>query len=349
MAKKKILITSASGLGYPSLVAPLKGEFFIIGTASEKDAAGFAFVDKKFLVSPIEDKKYTQDLLSICMKERVDVLLPVNPKELMKVASDRGRFEEIGTRVLVSSLASLEVSEDKEKFFLFCEKNKIAFPEFIKVDNLSDFCVAVKKLGYPEKDVCFKPKISSGTRGFRVLSKKNNSENFFESQPGGVFADYEEVCSILKKQENFSELLVMEFLPGQEYSVDILADNGEAQIIIPRTRDKIILGASFSGRTVNSAEIINISRKIVEGLGLDGVVGVQYRRDVNGALKVLEVNPRVHGAVVLSFASGANIVKLSLKNILNIKWKKPKIKWGTKLSRYYSEVYIDEKGKFFKI
>ncbi len=349
MTKKRVLITAASGLGYPSLVAPLRNDFFLVGTASDKDASGFAFVDKIFLVSPVEDKKYVSDLLDICEKEQIDVLLPVNPKELLHIAVRAKEFEKIGTKVALSSTRAIELSEDKEKFFSFCRENKIAFPRFIKVDNFNGFCEAVEKLGYPEKDVCFKPKISSGTRGFRVLSNNTNENDFFESQPGSVFANYEEVCGILKKQKKFPELLVMEFLSGQEYSVDALICNGIAEVVIPRSRDKIIMGASFCGKTVNDAEIIKISKKIIEGLGLSGVVGVQFRKDSGGSLKVLEVNPRVQGAVVLSFASGANIVSLALKSILNIKWEKPKIKWGTKLVRYYSEVYLDENGKFFKI
>lgn len=350
MDKKRIVITSASGLGYPSLIKPLKDEFFIIGVSSEEDSSGFAFVDKKYMVDKIESKDYVDNLLEVCQKEKADILLPVNPKELIKVASRVADFEKIGTKVLISSLSAIEMAEDKEKFFMFCKENNIPFPDFIKVNNFEDFCTAVTKLGYPEKEICFKPKISSGTRGFRVITiEKEESESFFDRQPGSVSSGYDEICNILKNIKKMPELLVMEFLPGQEYSVDILVFNGKAQIIIPRTRDRIVLGASFTGKTVDDKEIVGISKKIVEGLGLDGVVGIQFRRDENGVAKVLEVNPRVHGAIVLSFASGVNMVKLALKNILNIKWEKPEIKWGTKLIRYYDEVYTNEKGEFFTI
>lgn len=349
MNKKKVLITSASGLGYPSLVLPLKKKFFIVGTSSEPESAGFAFVDKKYVISPIQRDSYVKDLLSVCKKEKVDVIMPVDPRELVKVSLKVKEFEKIGTKVLVSGTDELKAAEDKKNFFIFCKENNIPFPNFVQVGNFQDFYSAVKKLGYPEKEVCFKPAISSGTRGFRIISSRKETGGFFESQPGSVVTGFEEICAILKKEPKIPDLLVMEFMPGEEYSVDVLAKKGEAQIIIPRTRDRIILGASFAGKTVNEAEIISLSKKIVKGLNLDGVVGIQFRRDKNGTPKVLEVNPRVHGAVVLSFAAGANLVELAIKNILGIKWENPKINWDTKLIRYYDEVYTNGNGKFFKI
>ncbi len=352
MSKKTILITSASGVGFPSSGRYLKGlgkEFRIIGTAFGKDGSGFAFIDKGYFISKPKDKNYVSDLLRICKKEKVKILIPCDPNELISIASNRDKFEKIGTLVLLSSLKSIRIAEDKERFFIFCKEKGIPVPDFIKVKNYKDFRRAVFRLGYPKKTVCFKPKISSGSRGFRILSSKNNRlRSLLKGQPGSI-VDFNEVCSIFKKAKNFPEILVMEFLSGKEYSVDILANNGDAQIIIPRTRDKVLLGASFWGQVVKEKEIIECSKNIVEGLNLSTIVGIQFIKDRKGALKALEVNPRIHGAALLSVAAGADLVLLAIKNALGENWKKPKIKWGTKLFRYFDEIYQDEKGKFFKI
>lgn len=353
MSKKTILITAASGEGFPSFGRYLKRlgkEFRIIGVSPEKETAGFTFIDKGYFVSQPENKNYISDLLTVCKKEKVRILIPSDPKELALIAGNKNKFEKAGALVLSSSLESVRIAEDKEKFFIFCKEKGIPIPDFIKVNNYKDFRRAVFQLGYPEKAVCFKPKISSGTRGFRILSSKNNRlRNLLKDHPGGVTADFSEICSILKTAEDFPEILVMEFLSGKEYTVDILANNGQSQIIIPRTRDKVLLGASFMGRAVEEKEIIKYSEKIVKGLNLDAIVGIQFRKDEKDIPKAIEVNPRIQGATLLSVAAGADLVRLAIKNALGESWKKPKIKWGTRMIRYFDEIYQDEKGKFFKV
>ncbi|MEK7080455.1 MAG: ATP-grasp domain-containing protein [Patescibacteria group bacterium] len=353
MSKKTILITAASGEGFPSFGRYLKRlgkEFRIVGVSPDKEAAGFTFIDKGYFVSQPEDKNYIRDLLTVCKKEKVKILIPSDPKELVLLAGNKNKFEKIGTLVLSSSLESVRTAEDKEKFFMFCKEKGIPVPDFIKVKNYKDFRKAVFQLGYPEKVVCFKPIISSGTRGFRVLSSKNDRlHNLLKDHPGGVMADFSEVCSILKTAEYFPEILVMEFLPGKEYTVDVLADNGKTQIIIPRTRDKVLLGASFLGRAVEEKEVIEYSKRIVEGLNLDAIVGIQFKKDEKDVPKAIEVNPRIQGATLLSVAAGVDLIDLAIKNALGKSWKKPKIKWGTRMIRYFDEIYQDEKGKFFKI
>ena len=353
MNKKIILVTSASGVGFPSFGRYLKGlgkEFRIIGTSSEKDGSGFTSIDKGYFVSQPDDKNYVSDLLAVCKKEKVKILIPCDPRELIAIASNKEKFEKIGALTLLSSLKSIQITDDKEKFFIFCKEKGVPVPNFIKIKSYNDFRRAVLKLGYPQKAVCFKPKISSGTRGFRVLSSKyNRLRNLLKDHPGTVVADFSEVCSILKTAKIFPEILVMEFLPGKEYSVDILASNGKAQIIIPRTRDKILLGASFLGQAVKEKEIIKCSEKIVEIFNLDTIVGIQFRKDERGIPRAIEVNPMIQGAALLSVAAGADLVGLAIKNALEQSWKNPKIKWGTKLVRYFDEIYQDENGKFFKI
>lgn len=353
MSKKTILVTSASGSGFPSFGRYLKrlGKGFrIIGTSSERETMGFSFIDKGYFVSQPEDKNYVDDLLRICKKEKVIILIPIDPRELISIASNKDKFEKIGTLVLLSSLESIQIAEDKERFFVFCKEKGIPVPDFIKVKNYKDFRRAVFQLGYPEKAVCFKPTISSGSRGFRVLSSKNNRlHSLLKDHPESVMAGFSEICLILKEAKDFPEILVMQFLSGKEYSVDILANNGQAQIVIPRTRDKILLGASFLGQVVKEKEIIKYSEKIVASLNLSTIVGIQFIKDEKGVPRALEANSRIHGAALLSVAAGVDLVRLAIKNAIGESWKKPKIKWGTRLIRYFDEIYQDERGKFFKI
>ena len=95
----------------------------------------------------------------------------------------------------------------------------------------------------------------------------------------------------------FPELLVSEYLPGEEYSVDCLARNGEAIIVVPRARKKMINGISVEGEFVEEENIIGYCKQIIHELQLHGNIGIQVKRSVAGKFLILEINPRVQGTI----------------------------------------------------
>ncbi|MGB9596889.1 MAG: ATP-grasp domain-containing protein, partial [Candidatus Poribacteria bacterium] len=134
-----------------------------------------------------------------------------------------------------------------------------------------------------------------------------------------------------------------------EYSVDVLANQGEPILVIPRLREKITMGISFVGITKNNKEIIKASQQIVKTLMLNGNIGLQFKEDENGIPKIIESNPRVQGTIVLCTASGANMVYLAVKLALRENIVIPEVKWNTKMIRYWNEIYYDENGYAFTL
>jgi carbamoyl-phosphate synthase large subunit len=136
----------------------------------------------------------------------------------------------------------------------------------------------------------------------------------------------------------------MEYLPGDEYSVDVLVDNGRFISAIPRSRDHIKMGISFVGTVVHDTEIIKYSRRVVEGLKLNGNIGLQFKRDKTGIPKIIESNPRVQGTIVLCTAAGENMVYEAVKLGIGEEVTVPKVNWGVKMIRYWDELFIDSNG-----
>lgn len=354
LLKVTVLYTSAGGLGYPSHVRCLRAvkerKIKIIGTAQDKNAAGFAFVDKGYLVPRPEDRDFIEEVLRICRKEEVKVVIPAAPQELNVFAQEKEKFEQDGIKVVISPQESLQIANNKYLLYKYCNESSIPVPEFLIVKSYQEFEEAIFKFGYPDRQVCLKPAVSSGSRGFRILtSKVNQLDLLLTQQPDSTFTSFEEVSSSLNKAKEFPELLVMEYLPGDEYSVDIVADRGCALAVVPRIREKIILGASFVGRVVKHEPIIEHSQKITSGLRLNGAIGMQFRLNKESIPKVIEVNARPHGALMLSAAAGVNILYLAIKVALGEKFAQPNIRWNTRMLRYYDEVYQNETGDFFRI
>ncbi len=137
----------------------------------------------------------------------------------------------------------------------------------------------------------------------------------------------------------------MEYLPGKEYSVDALAQYGKPIITIPRSRDKIRMGISFKSTVVHDKDIIKYSEKIITTLGLHGYIGFQFKRDEHGTPKIIECNPRVQGTMVAATAAGANLPYFGVLLALDKRIPPFKIKWGTKLIRYWGSLYYDHKRR----
>jgi carbamoyl-phosphate synthase large subunit len=106
-------------------------------------------------------------------------------------------------------------------------------------------------------------------------------------------------------------LIVQDFLPGEEYSVDVIADASGAVIAaVPRTRARVDSGVAIAGRTVLDPELEDTAADIARAIGLVGVANVQLRRDRDGRAVLLEVNPRFPGALPLTIAAGVDIPSL---------------------------------------
>jgi hypothetical protein len=94
----------------------------------------------------------------------------------------------------------------------------------------------------------------------------------------------------LEEQEGMERFLVMEVLPGQELSIDVLCVNGE--LLKWMIREKV----SENTQIIRSNhKIIEHVRHLVKALRLHGLVSVQYMYDRHGNIKILEINLRPSG------------------------------------------------------
>lgn len=350
-----VLITGAGAPGAPGIIKSLRRvherQIKTIGVDTDVNSSGFAMVDKWHIGEEAHSKEFIPKMLQICKENKVDVVMPLVTNELLTFAENILEFADIGSRVLVSSPEGLRVANNKYLLMKACREHGIPTPEFYPVNSWDDFREAVDQLGYPRVPVCFKPPVSRGLRGFRILRQDTDRLDLLMNyKPTDVFTNLDDVCAILKDAKPFPALLVMEYLPGSEYSVDVLANHGESLIIIPRLREKIKMGISFVGVTENHLEIIEYSRRIVSLLKLHGNIGLQFRLNDNGVPKVIESNPRVQGTIVLCTAAGVNMVYNAVRLALGegaINTQQD-VKWGVRMIRYWDEVY-SEGERFFQI
>jgi carbamoyl-phosphate synthase large subunit len=95
------------------------------------------------------------------------------------------------------------------------------------------------------------------------------------------------------------------------------------------------------GEFVKEESIMNYCRQIIRELQLHGNIGIQVKRSVAGQFLILEINPRVQGTISAALGAGINLPVLAIKQELSlpISPAELQVKWGTKFSRYWNEVF----------
>lgn len=339
----KVLLTGAGAPGAAGIIECLKKskKLELWGCDANADASGKYILKNFFTIPRAGDVNFIPTVLKKAKQYGINVILPLVTRELLLFANNYEKFEKAGIQVITSDAATLEIANNKSRLYQFLKSKDIDVPGFEVVSDHKHFVAAVKKLGYPQKRVTFKPAISNGSRGFRVIDDKvDKAWLLWNEKPNNTFITFKEISDILKKQP-VKDLLVSEYLPGDEYSVDCLANNGECLIVIPRLRSRILNGISIGGEFIENKNIIRYCTEIIETIGLHGNIGIQVKKAEDGKYKILEINPRVQGTIVTNLAAGANLPLLAVEQELGkrINPDKIKIKWGLKFVRVWKEIY----------
>ncbi len=338
-----VLMTGAGAPGAPGIMHCLKKTQTIQLTVGDADpnATGRYLHSNFVTLLPANHPEYIDQLLNHCREKKIQVILPLVTRELFPLATNQPLFESNGIRVLVSPEGAIRIANNKSNCYQYLQEKGIAVPRFHRVNSVLSFEKAAASLGYPVTPFCFKPSLSNGSRGVRVVTEAiNESELLFHQKPYHLFMNYKQAVEILASS-TFPELLVSEYLPGDEYSVDCLALHGETKVVVPRKRVKMINGISVQGTFIKHEKIISYCSNIIKAIGLHGNIGIQIKMSANEEPLLLEVNPRVQGSIVTALGAGVNLPLLALQQEMgeSPSLQEIEIKWGTRFSRYWTEVY----------
>ena len=281
----RVLVTGAGGPAAIAVLRALAPDATVTLLAADMDpwAAGLFLVPapERVLVPAGDAPEFVDALLAACRARQVGLVVPTVDAELVPLARRVDEFERAGIRLLASAEA-LEMTLDKLLLARACH-HLVRVPRTELADSTDP-----ASWSYP---VIVKPRRGSGSRGVALV------------------ASAEQLSALLPAPD----LLVQEHLPGQEYSVDVLADHqGVVHAAVPRVRQRVDSGVSVAGYTLNDPELEQFARRVVEALDLPYVANVQIRRDAEGRPALLEVNPRVPGTLALTVAAGVDMARLAV-------------------------------------
>jgi len=351
--KVTVLLTASGGLGTTSYIDCLKNNYEnrkirIVCSDTVDQPIMHYKADKFYLLPAGNSRNYIKSLIRICKKENIDVILPCSISEVFAISKNLRLLKLKNIQANVPHFSILNKIQNKFLVFKFFRENQIPVPDFYLVRNKKEFLKAIKALGYPKVPVCFKPSeysLSGGSRGFRILRKQNLIQDIIlNHKPGSTEIDLDTSLRLFHKRN--LKLLVTEYLPGNEYSVHILAENGKLLFISSFLKKRAIHGHSLESITQEKKDLNDITKKIVRVMNYSFNMNIQLKLSKIGKPHVIEINPRIGGGISILAAAGINLPYLAIKMALNEKLPSKKIIHKTKLLRYWKELFIQNSKTF---
>jgi len=253
----RILVTGAGGdSGLATiriLLASTKHQ--ILAGDCNKFSSGLYLAAKHFILLRASDKSFLKETVKLVKKEKIDVIFPNVDEELLVFSKFRSK---VPCQIIISSYKTVKICNDK---LATINKLKRVIPT-PKVFNK-------KNVKFP---AVVRPRISRGSRNVFIV---NNQREF------------EAISYHLKKKGiKRSSQLLQEYLPGEEYTVDLVCDHdGAPLVIVPRKRIATKGGISSIGKTVKNRRIIKSVKAICSKLKFFGPVNIQFKKDRKGNLK----------------------------------------------------------------
>ena len=272
-----VLILSAGGPAAVGVIKSLKDMNFdgrIISVDADELAVGFYMSDKYYIVPPMQDDKYIKEISKVVEVENIDLILPTGP-DVEPISKNAHLFE---GKLFMSDYESIMDCTDKWRFYNKC-KDEFPLPKTFKGEY-----------GDLRNYVFKKPISGSGSRGCKKINITDAS----------AWKEFEE-----------PNMIYSEYLPGQEYTIDVLCDmKSNPLVVIPRKRLQTKAGISSKGEIINDDFIKKACFNACKFLKLKGAVCLQMKDDKDGNPKFIEINPRFGGGTYFTTLAGVNFMKI---------------------------------------
>ena len=309
-----VIVPGAGGPAGINTIKSLKMAGFegkIIATDSNRLSAGF-FMASAYAVMPkvVDEENYIKKLEEVINNHNVQVLMPSSGYDIYPYSKYRRKIiEEFGAKPVVSDLESIEICFDKMMTF---EKlnSKFDMPfTTTNPDKITEFPVIAK------------PRREKGGYDMMIVENEDNLRNV---------------------TSKFSNMIFQEYLPGTEYTVDVLCDlHKKPFVAVPRIRLETKAGISTKGKVVHHPQIEQSCMDIAKSVGIIGPCCIQLKASRDGALKLVEINPRMGGGTIFATLAGANFPALVLDMVKQKEIVKPSFSEVTVI-RYFEEIVIGE-------
>lgn len=257
----------------------------VFTTDMNPELAPAAYVsDGCFEVLRVTDENYISQLLDICKKNEIGMIVPTIDTELLVLAENKKLFNDNDIIVCVSDLDFIKVCRDKRNTGDFLEKHNIRVPKAVDKYN-------------PTFPLFAKPYDGSLSTNLHYIKNAEELTQDILDDPKLLFMEYID-------KETY-----------KEYTIDMYYGTDNCvKCIVPRERIKIRAGEINKGRTVKCPLMDYIKERLDKIEGCIGCICIQvFFNPLTDDVVGIEINPRFGGGYPQSYAAGGNYPEMLIK------------------------------------
>lgn len=282
----------------------------VIATDCSNIAPAVYEADKFYKVPRMTERGYIDVILDICRKENINGILSLIDPELSLLAENAEKFKEIGVMVIGSDYELCEMSLNKWEMFKWLnEHNYRCAKSYIDKKSFYDDVES----GLAKYPIFVKPICGSASIAITKVYDKNTIDLLFEHN---------------------DNLMIQQFLDGQEIGVDCYIDMISGEVVSIFAKKKLVMRAGETDKSVSFKDdkLFDVVEKFVAESGFKGQIDIDVF-EVDGEYYISEVNPRFGGGYPHAYECGCDHMKLienNLKGIKNVK----------NIGNYESDIYM---------
>jgi hypothetical protein len=257
-------------------------EIDLWGGSSVDDHGKFAFKNYIGGIPFATAPNFISHMRDVAAANKMDFIYPAMDLVIDVLANSP---VDLGAEVVGSCAETASIALSKKKTYEIL-KETVRCPEVYSVSDLTDSTLPV----------FLKPEIGYGSKGTFLARSVSEVENALSADP---------------------TLLILEYFPGEEYTVDCFTDfNGKLHFAGGRQRNRIAKGISVNTQNVPSLAVTfqHLAEAINEKIRFNGGWFFQVKRTTDNEFGLLEVAPRIAGSMGLHRYKGVNIPLLSVLN-----------------------------------
>jgi len=228
------------------------------------------------VVPSVDDPSWIDSLNKIVAKHEIDYIFPAHDDVVVALSRNATKVK---AKIVSSPLQTCLVTRSKSKTYDLMS-------DVLPIPDLYD---DLETIEYP---VFVKPDKGQGSQHTHFVT---NSEQLHQ---------------LLREDR---EYIVIEYLPGEEYTVDCFSDRDAGLLFCGgRQRIKTKSGISVASKSVQDDEFVAYADAISKKLTFYGAWFFQLKKDRYGVNTLLEIAPRIAGTMAVHRVQGVNLALLSI-------------------------------------
>jgi len=265
-----------------------------VGDASPLAMSRFSRYCKSFTKLPdffIEPERYFYETCQALKRTKAKVLMPGH--EDVGIFSKRSDELPSDVSIALPDWSNYSIAEDKFTVLDLAQKAGCPVPETMEIGSLQELEILAESTDWP---MVIKTRIGNSAKGVRIAHSKREMVEKFE----------ELIRTYNLPKDRWP--VVQEFLPGEAAGVCLAYDRGKCIASFAerylRCKEPGKFGTSTLRETFDNQQLIVNAVAVMNELEWHGIAHVDFVADREGRFKLIEINPRLWGALALALFSG---------------------------------------------